>query len=162
VLGILLLVGAVASGSLYSVFSRKSSRHFNAFEVTYVSSLLGAFAFNAANVVRHLISGDILHYFDPLFSAENLIGFFFLAIVSSIVATGVNNFAMRYMQSSTMSAFGGVSTLTTIVVGALFMHERFYYFHAIGLTLIVARMVGVSIITIRRDRAAKRLQNDEK
>ncbi len=154
VVGILFVFLAVVTGSLFAVFSRKSSRSFGAMEVTYVSCMLGAVAFNAANVVRHLFVGDILHYFDPYFDVQNLLGFFFLGVVSTIVATGMNNFALGRMQSSTMAAFGGISTLVTIAVGVLLGGEQLESYHIVGIVFIVARMVGVSYIAIKRDRAA--------
>lgn len=150
IVGILFLVLAVVSGSLFATFSRKSSKHFNAMEITYVSAMLGAVVFNVINVVRHLINGTLLHYFDPFLNWENLLGFFVLGVVSTIVATGMNNFAFRRMQISTMAAFGGLSTLVTITVGVLFNNEPLFYFHWIGLALIVTRMVGVSVIAIRQ------------
>ena len=156
VVGILFLLGAVVSGSLFATFSRKASGHFNAMEVTYVSAMLGAVAFNAINIVRHLINGTILHYFDPFFKLENLIPFFVLAVVSTIVATGMNNFALGRMQPSTMAAFSGLSTLVTIAVGVIFNDEKLMYFHFIGLVLILTRMIGVSAIAIRRDRKRAR------
>jgi drug/metabolite transporter (DMT)-like permease len=152
VLGILFLILTVVSGSLFSVFSRKSSRSFGAMEVTYVSCMLGALVFNAVNVVRHLFAGDILHYFDPYMNVDNLIGFAFLAILSTIVATGMNNFALGRMQSSTMAAIGGISTFVTIGVGMLLGGEILETYHIIGLVFILARMIGVSYIAIKRDR----------
>lgn len=151
--GILFLLLTVVSGSLFSVFSRKSSRDFSAMEVTYVSCMVGAVAFNAANVVRHLFVGDILHYFDPYFDWKNLLGFAFLAVLSTIVATGMNNFALGRMQSSTMAAFGGISTVVTVAVGVLIGGEQLYTYHLIGFAFILARMIGVSYIAIKRDRA---------
>ena len=121
-------------------------------EITYVSCALGATVFNAVNVVRHLIVGDILHYFDPFLDPENLIGFAFLGIVSTIVATGMNNFALGRMQASTMAAFAGISTLVTVAVGVIFGGEQLYVYHVIGLSLIIVRMVGVSVIAIRREK----------
>lgn len=150
VLGILFIVLAVISGSLFMVFSRKSSSHFNSMEVTYFSSLSGMFAFNSVNIVRHIIYGDILKYFSPLFNIHNLIAFVFLAIISTIVATGMNNFALSKIQISTSSAFGGLSTLVTIAVGVIFGGEKLYYFHYIGMTLILIRMIGVSYISIKK------------
>lgn len=151
--GILFIVLAVISGSLFMVFSRKSSSHFNSMEVTYFSALLGMIAFNSVNIVRHISSGDILEYFSPLFNIQNLIGFVFLAIVSTIVATGMNNFALSKIQTSTASAFSGLSTVVTITVGVIFGGEHLYYFHYIGITLILIRMIGVSYISIKKTRS---------
>ena len=128
-IGMLCLFLAVVSGALYLAFSRKSTRSFSSIEITYMYSALGALAFNAVNVVRHIVQGDILHYFDPYFSLENIIGFVFLGIVSSIVATGMNTFALSRMQASTLSAFAGLSTFVTIFVGVIFNGESLYYYH---------------------------------
>ena len=154
VLGIIFVFLAVITGSLFTVFSRKSSKSFSAMEVTYVSCMLGAVAFNAVNVVRHLVNGDVLQYFHPYFNAENLLGFVFLAVLSTVVATGMNNFALARMQPSTMAGFGGISTLVTVAVGVIFAGEHLEPYHIVGLVFIVARMVGVSYIAIRRDRLA--------
>ncbi|MBQ8868198.1 MAG: DMT family transporter [Oscillospiraceae bacterium] len=151
-LGIIFIVLAVLCGSLFMAFSRKSSKHFNAMEITYASVVLGTVAFNLVNVVRHIANGNILNYFEPFFSVQNMIGFVFLAVLSTIVATGMNNFAVSKLQLSTMAAFGGVSTLTTIFVGAVFEGEKILPFHIIGFTLIFIRMFGVSAINIINDR----------
>jgi drug/metabolite transporter (DMT)-like permease len=158
VIGILFLLLAIISGAFFMVFSRKSSSAFKPMEITYFSCMLGAAAFNGVNIVRHLIKGDILEYFTPYFDLDNMVGFVFLAVISTIVATGMNNFALKYMQVSTMSAFGGLSTMVTIAVGVIFAHEKLYTFHIIGLTLIVIRMVGVSVIAIRKE---KNKRNDQ-
>ncbi len=143
ILGILYIILALITGALYLAFSRKSSKNFNSMEITYFASFLGMVVFNAVNIVRHLIKGDIAGYFRPYFSIDNIIGFFFLSVISTIVATGMNNFALRKIKTSTMSAFGGVSTLVTVGAGVLFGGERLETFHIIGMTLIVARMIGV-------------------
>ena len=149
-IGILFVFLAVISGSLFLVFSRKSSSHFSAFEITYFSSALGAVAFNVINIVRHIIQGDILHYFNPYFDPKNMIGFVFLSIISTIVATSMNNYALSKIQVSTSSAFSGVSTLVTIIIGVVIGGEKLYSYHVIGLVLIVLRMIGVSYIDIKR------------
>lgn len=158
VAGIVLLVLAVLSGSLFAAFSRKTSRAFSSMERTYVTAALGMVAFNLINIVRHLIRGDILHYFDPYFDVSNLVGFVFLAVVSTIVATGMNNYALSKLQITTLSAFGGVSTLTTVAIGVLFGNESLQPFHVIGLILILSRMVGVSVIAMKKSKKEARLE----
>ncbi len=151
-LGIMFVVLAVIVGALFLTFSRKSSKAFNAMEISYVASCLGMIVFNFVNVVRHISNGTIATYFSPYFNAENMMGFIFLAVISTVIATSMNNFALSKMQVSTMSAFSGVSTLVTIAAGVLFGGEKLYTFHIIGISLIVLRMVGVSYIQIKRDR----------
>ena len=151
VIGILFLTLAVFSGSLFMVFSRKSSSHFSAFEVTYFSVLLGTIAFNAINVVRHLVRGDILAYFAPYANVNNLVGFVFLAVVSTIVATAMNNYAVSKMQVSTAAAFSGISTLVTVIIDVL-CGSRLYLYHFIGFAFILIRMIGVSYLSIHKEK----------
>lgn len=151
-LGILFIILAVASGSLFLVLSRKSSKHFAAFEVTYFSCLFGMVAFNLANVIRHIYLGDIAHYFDPYFNIDNFIGIVFLAVISTIVAASMNNFALSKIQASTSSACSGIATLVTILIGVFISGEKLYYFHYIGFALILIRMIGVSYVAIKKDK----------
>jgi drug/metabolite transporter (DMT)-like permease len=150
--GILFLLLSVVSGSLFSAFSRKSSKKFNFIEITYFSSMVGAVVFNSVNVIRHIFAGDILHYFDPYFVPENIVGFLFLGVVSSILAVCMSNYSLSKLRLSTTAAFGGVSTIVTIVIGMIFGDECLHFYHYIGLPFIVARMVGVSAISIIKDR----------
>ncbi len=153
--GIVFLALAVTSGALYLTFSRKSGGKFKAMEISYTAVCMGALVFNIVNVVRHLLRGDIENYFTPYMNADNIIGFIFLGIACTIVATAMNNFALSGMQASTMSAFGGVSTFVTVITGAVFAGEKIKLFHIIGLSLILIRMIGVSYIQIRKDKKTK-------
>ena len=148
-LGIIFMFLAVMTGSLFCVFSRKSSKSFTTMEITYITCMLGALSFNAVNIIRHLAYGNILNYFSPYMNTENMIGFIFLSVISTILATGMNNFALSAMKISTMAAFGGVSTLVTIFIGVAVCGEKLMPYHIIGLILIVTRMVGVSYIDIK-------------
>ena len=154
IIGIIFLLLTIISGALFLAFSRKSSSAFAPMEITYISAILGAVIFNAVNIVNHIIRGDILHYFDPYFNVDNLIGFIVLGIVSTVIATGMNNYCMSKMQVSTMAAFSGVSTVVTIIVGVIFGNEQLYYYHYIGLSLILIRMIGVSVISIKKERSS--------
>ena len=112
---------------------------------------MAATVFIGVNVIRHCFKGDLLHYFDPYFNLENMIGFVFLAILSTVIAASMNNFALGRLQVTTVTAFGGISTFVTIAIGCLVGKERLYGFHLVGLALILIRMIGVSWISIRSE-----------
>lgn len=149
--GIILIVLAVISASMYMVFSRKASGHFNAMEVTYFSALFGMIAFNLVNLIRHMIKGNLLNYFSPLWDVRNAIGFLFLGIVCTTLAKCMNNYALSRIQTSTVSAFSGLYTIVTIIVGVVFAREKLYMYHFIGMALILIRMIGISYISIKKD-----------
>lgn len=152
IVGIIFMFLAVISGQMYAVFSRKASKQFKAFEVSYITCLLGTVAFNAVNIIRHIADGNLYDYFKPYLSVENLLGFAYLGILSTIVATAMNNYALAKAPVSSLAAFGGVSTLVTILAGVLWQNEKLYTYHIIGIILIVIRMVGVSYIDIKKQK----------
>lgn len=151
VFGIICLLIAAIAGPTYLVFARQCAGKFNPFEISYFACLLGTIIFNTISVVKHIYQGNINDYFKPYFNLDNIMGFVVLAIISTIFCTLMNNFAMSHLQASTVSAFGGVSTVVTILIGVLFLDEKLYYFHYIGFALILIRIIGVSYIAIKKD-----------
>ena len=158
--GIIFMILAIVSGNMFCAFSKKSSDKYSAFDITYISCMLGAFAFNAINIVRHIINGDILHYFDPYFEPKNILGFIVLGIMSTIIATSMNNYAISRVAMSTHSAFGGISTVVTVLVGVFFGEEIIRAYHLVGFPLILIRMIGVSTISIMRDKKKHNNKNN--
>ncbi len=152
ILGIVCLLIATISGPLHLVFSRQSLKVFKPFEVSYFACLFGTVVFNFINIVKHIINGDILHYFDPYFDPKNILSFIMLSVISTVIATGMNNFSMRKLQASTVAAFSGISTIVTILIGVVLLDEKLYMYHYIGFALILLRMIGVSYIAIKKDK----------
>lgn len=148
--GILLLIGAYISGALFLICSRKSSQAFSSVEITFFTTMVGAVVFNGINVVRHLAAGTIATYFEPLFSVENLVGFLFLSLLSSIAATVMNNYALSRIQASSVSALSGISTITSIVAGVLVNHEILHWYHVVGAVLILVGGIGVNYLAQKK------------
>lgn len=149
-LGIVFLFIAYASGALFMICSRKSSSQFSTVEITFFTTMVGAVVFNGINVTRHLTAGTITTYFSPLLTWENLIGFLFLSLLSSIGATMMNNYALSRIQASSVSALGGISTITSIVLGVLVNQEVLYWYHYVGIVMILLGGIGVNYIAQRR------------
>ena len=155
IVGILFVLLAVISGCVYSAFSRKASKAFAPIEVTYVSCLLGTVVFNTVNIVRHLFIGDVENYFAPYFNLDNMVGFVFLAVLSTIVATLMGNYTLKKIQLSSNAAFGGISTLVTVILGVAFNSENLYFYHIIGFSLIFVRIIGVMFVDRKSNRPSK-------
>ncbi len=154
--GIAFLALAYASGALFMICSRKSSGQFSSVEITFFTTMVGALVFNGINVTRHLYSGTITSYFAPLFNLENLIGFLFLSILSSIMATIMNNYALSRIQASSVSALSGFSTITSIILGVVVNQESLFWYHYVGMVMILVGGIGVNYIAQRRlERAQK-------
>ena len=152
ILGMFFIILALVSSSFYIVFSRKSSKQFTSMEITYFASFLGMMVFNTVNIIRHLICGDILKYFEPYFDFENMIGFLFLSVVATIIAVEISNFTVSRVKIATVAAFGGVSTFVTIAAGVFLGGEKLQTFHIIGITLMTIRMIGVCYLTYEKNK----------
>ena len=112
--------------------------------------MVGAVVFNGINITRHLTAGTITSYFAPLLTWENLVGFLFLSLLSSIGATVMNNYAVSRIQASSVSALGGISTITTVMLGVLVNGEVLDWYHYAGIVMILCGGIGVNYITQRR------------
>lgn len=143
--GVVLILLSVISGALFLVFSRKSSREFTSIEITYAMSVVGAIVFNAINIIKHLSQNTITSYFAPYMQAENLVGFIFLGIISSIVATILGNYHLGKIQASHSSAFGGLTTVVTILAGVVLLNEKLYWYHYVSIILIFIASVGMTM-----------------
>lgn len=134
--GGLFLTGAVISGSLYAVLSRKCSVEFTAMERTYamfatgfVSFLTFAFFKEGGNFVPACIQACR--------NPEFVFSVLYLAIVSSIVAFFSMNYAATYLPVTQSSSFANLTTLVSIVAGVLFLQEKFGAREIVGAVLIL-------------------------
>lgn len=159
--GILFMFLSVFSASLFSAFSRKTTTatSFSSAEVTCFSAFFGMLVFNSVNVVRHIAQGTLTSYFVPFFSVDNLIGFVFLGIFATILATWLSNYALSKLPPVRVSAFSGISTVVTILLGVLCNRESLRVFHVAGTLLILCCIFGVNYFSehdgLRRHEARK-------
>ncbi len=144
--GIIFLILSHIAGSFFTVFSKFSSKEYHSMEITFFTTAFGAVVFNAVNVIRHFYLGTITTYFKPLFNFENFIGFIALSVFSSVIATAFNNYALSRLQLSYLSAMSGLSTIVTVVLGVACNNETLYWYHIVGMLLILLGAVGVNFL----------------
>ena len=150
--GVLFILGSVISGALFLVLCRKSSSDFTSMEITYAMSIVGAVVFNSINIIKHLSQNTITSYFAPLMEMDNLIGFIFLGIISSIIATALSNYALGKIQVSHTSAFGGLTTVVTLFAGVILLGEKLYWYHYASIVLIFIATAGMVISLNKREK----------
>ena len=144
-LGIILLLGAVLTGALFNVISKKTSSEFTPFERTYVMFALGSAVFTVCALFE--TSGKL-----PLILAD-LIGdvyftvpLIFLSLLSSVVAFLLLNYATTYIPVRQTSIFSCLTTVVSIFAGIIFLHEPFGGARqVIGSALI---LIGVYMVSI--------------
>ena len=145
ILGIILLLGAVLTGALFNVISKKTSSEFTPFERTYVMFALGSLIFTICALFE--TSGKLPIVLaglvgDPYFTAPLI----FLSLLSSVVAFLLLNYATTYIPVRQTSIFSCLTTVVSIFAGIIFLHEPFGGARqVIGSALI---LIGVYMVSI--------------
>lgn len=143
-IGIIFILIALISDGLHMTCSRKASRVFSSFEITYIMAITGAVVFNIINIIIHLRNNTTASYFTPLYKIENVIAFAYLGIVCSIVAVGMHNYTLSKIQASTISSLSGLYTIFAIMLGVIFNNEALQIYHIIGAVLIIVGGIGAN------------------
>ena len=135
-LGLLILLGAVAAGALFYVFSKKSGNHYNALEQTYVMFALGSLVYVVFALVQcrgHYQELIINALGEPIF----IIAVLYLGVISSVVAFISLNWGTVRVTVSEAAIFANLTTVISIFAGVVFLHESFSLFQLTGAAIII-------------------------
>jgi len=135
--GLLLLFGAMASASLYNVFSRKSSRNFKPVETTFAMMISGTVSFGLLTLLKG--SPDLMRRVIPA-----LPSIVYLGGLSSVVAFFLVNFNLSRLRASQSSVFSNLSTAVSVAAGVAFRGEHFGLPQAAGALLILLGVWGAN------------------
>ena len=142
-LGILLLVGAVISASVFNILSRDISKEFTPFERTYVMFLIGCIGFNciAAAVLKD-------KYISNVFNAVKNVGFdvsiIYLAVVSSVLAFLLYNYSTSKISAVRSSSFSNIITVVYVLAGIMILKEDFSIWQVLLCIPIILGVWGVN------------------
>lgn len=141
-MGLLLLLGAVISASLFNIASRSASRKVKPHEVTYFMMLFGAIVFNILYVIQLGIDREITTYVTSLYHVELLVPILYLGVIASIGGFFLVNFALSKVPAHVSSIYANLSTIVAILAGAFILKEQLYYYHFIGGAMIIMGVYG--------------------
>jgi len=141
--GCLCLVGAYFAGSLYTLLSRRLSRQFKPFDLTYVMFIIGfvfftggAVAENGADTLR-VIAGALRH-------PEFVGGILFLSLLSSVGAFLLINYSLARLPVARAAIFNNLTAVVSMLAGVLIMKDPFGWMTALASVLILAGVWGVN------------------
>ena len=145
-LGFLLMLGSVLANAINNILSKAKGGRYRAMDMTAVVIFVGFVTFNTLSLTSHYLEGNILAYFAPLGQVPYLLSILYLGILASIVTGSLSIYAIVRLGASTVSVFGNLGTVLTILAGALILHEPIYSYHVIGATLIIAGILGMNLM----------------
>lgn len=144
-LGVLFTLVSASSFALYNVFIRKVSKKYNPYQIAKVVITCGFVAFNIVYFGKLMKTGNLGMYLKPFASVEFIIAIFFLSVLSSFLTIILTNFALANLDATTVSLFQNVSTVISIIAGVIFLSEKLYYYHYIGIIAILVGTVGFNL-----------------
>jgi drug/metabolite transporter (DMT)-like permease len=140
--GTLCLIGAIFTGGMYNIFSKKSSASFSPVEITYFMMWVGALVFNVISLGQSMMNKTIGDYLKPVTQPDALIAIIYLGILSSVFAFFVMNYMLSKTQPSQTATYVNLTTVIAILGGVLFRGEHFAWYQAVGAIMIIFGVWG--------------------
>jgi len=137
VAGYMILFLAIVSYSLFSVFIQQNTQH-SAIEKTYVMIGAGAIAFSLIALVESAMHGTVKTFVMlPFRDMQFLIAVLYLGILCSVCGFALYNVAISYIGTNRSASFVGISTLTAVFAGVVFLREQVLPGQIAGMALIL-------------------------
>lgn len=140
--GFCLLLVAVVSASLFTVISRSISEVFTPFERTYVMFAMGCTAFPGIALVQ--TRGDLSCWTAPLSVPTFWVSLLYLAVVSSVCAFLLINYAVNHLSAGRTLILSNFSTVISVLAGIFIMGDSFTALQLAGIAIIIFSVFGVS------------------
>ncbi|MDO4660013.1 DMT family transporter [Streptococcus sp.] len=145
-LGFLLMLGSVLANAINNILSKAKGGRYRAMDMTAVVIFVGFITFNTLSLTSHYLEGNILAYFAPFGQLPYLLSILYLGVLASIVTGSLSIYAIVRLGASTVSVFGNLGTVLTILAGALILHEPICGYHVIGAVLIISGILGMNLM----------------
>ena len=140
--GVVFLIGAVSTGSVFNIFSRKASVEFSPAERTYVMFLMGGVFFLVCALFQ------FRGWFLPEFFRVIRTPAFILPVVclalSSVFTFFLINYGLSCLSITVTSSLSNITTVISIVLGVVVLNEPFSILHFIFCVLVFVGILGVN------------------
>lgn len=150
--GILFLIGAVVSGSIYSIVSKKALVKFTPYETTYFMMGFGMLFFGAIALTQGFYNGNIKTLFEVNSSA--FISIMYLGVLSSVGAYFLINYSLSKLTASQSTVFSNLTTVVSVAAGIVFRNESFGTVKIIGAALIILGVFGTNYFVSQKPAGA--------
>ncbi|WP_373898763.1 DMT family transporter [Haloimpatiens sp. FM7315] len=137
--GIIFIFLSCVCVAIASVLSRKYSKEFTPIEICFFMQLFGFLAFFILEIYKGF---GIRSGFNLFSNTSFTIAIVYLAIPCTLLTAILNNYALSKVEASKVGVFANISTIVSIVAGALILKEQIMYYHILGSILIIGGIIG--------------------
>lgn len=142
--GILALLLAVLSAGAYSILSKKSSREFNPWEITFIMMWAGTIIFNGLGLLQNSFDHSLGAYGQPLLIGSVQVAVFYLGILSSVGAFFLFNFMISKLSVARTAPLNNLVTVVSVIAGVAFRGDPFSWREGMGVLLILLGVWGTT------------------
>lgn len=146
---ILMFLSALSSG-MYTITAKKVSAKYETIDMTTFMLTFGMFIFKAISFGQRLFGEVETSYFEPLSHSSYLIAVFYLGLLSSLGSSFLSNYAIHYVNASTIGLFSNLSPVITILAGVLVLGESIHYYQIIGIIVILGPIIGLNVRQLKK------------
>lgn len=144
-IGFVILFLSSVSMAVSNVYMRHARGTYSPYTIAFAIAGGGFLLFNVATLVVGLRNGTLGDYFIPITQPEFLLATAFLGIGSTLITSFLMTYMLANMEAVRATIFGNLSTVISMVVGLIVLHEPVYLYQIICTSLIITGVVGTSI-----------------
>ncbi|MFC9598365.1 DMT family transporter [Peribacillus butanolivorans] len=154
-LGMVLILLSCIATACYTTMTRSLAKDYTPGEMSFFMMGIGFVIFNIAAISSHINQGTMQEFFSPWLSMEFISSILYLGILASLVTSLLSNSILSIINASQMSVFANLSTVVTIVAGALILNEKITTYDIIGSVLIILGVIGTNYFGGKKDHTIK-------
>ncbi len=143
--GNLLILLSVLSIVLYYIFGRKVNHRYRSMDITFVMLILAAVVFNAFALGRHIVEGTLTDYVTPLCNVHFLGAVLYLGVLSSLVTSLFNNYALSHIPASQVAVINNLTPVISVVGGIVILGEELHAYHFIGAAMVILGVLATTL-----------------
>ncbi len=146
-IGKILVLFAVFSAALYNISSRKMSKEFKPYEITFFMMLTGFLVFFSLS----LLKGE----FVIVLNTKTVSSALYLGILSSALAFFLVNYMVSKASPIVTTLFSNLTTVVSVIAGVLFRREKIGLNQIIGMGIIILSILMITLISNKKLNKAK-------
>lgn len=155
--GIILMTVSSICMAINNVSTRYVRGVFKPIEITRCIACGGFPVFAIAAIVRAAVRGDVMDLLEPVKHVEFIVWVSFLGVFCILLSAQFVAFMLAHIQIVQMTAVNSMSTLVSIIAGALILGEPLYWYHYLCGILILVGVVGLALSPAVKENDGKSL-----
>ena len=141
--GNLFLVLSVLCTVGYYMIGKRLMQRYDSSSLTAIMISIAFIVFNSIGITRHVTTGDLNTFFEPLLEPSFLLSALYLGTLSSVVTSFLTNYALTFVPTSSVSIYNNLNPIIAIVGGVIFLSEHLYMHQLIGGLGVISGVVMV-------------------